>query len=181
MLLPVTNNFSTSDHHSASFKITTSIPTYSIPTPRYDYTKADWSAINNHLFCIDWQTAFAECLDLQPSSICGMISELKLSVILSPLKRITITLVVVPTYILFISENYFLKSAPPGEYINSLNPLPRMLGIKLLRLATEKLYIHLNVTENWLWSTGNNLLESTYDWTVSLNNRNTVNILDIVF
>ena len=47
-----------------SFKITTSIQTYSIPTSRYDFTKADWSAINNHLFCIDCQTAFAECLDV---------------------------------------------------------------------------------------------------------------------
>ena len=28
-----------------------------------------------------------------------------------------------------------------------------MLGIKLIQLVTEKLYIHLNVTENWLWST----------------------------
>ena len=28
-----------------------------------------------------------------------------------------------------------------------------MLGIKLLLLATEKLYIHLNARENWLWST----------------------------
>ena len=57
------------------------------------------------------------------------------------------------TNILFISENYCRKSAPLGEYINSLNSLPRMLDIKLLQLAIEQLCIHLNVTENWLWST----------------------------
>ena len=28
-----------------------------------------------------------------------------------------------------------------------------MLGIKLFQQATEKRYIHINVTENWLWST----------------------------
>ena len=62
--LSITNNFSTSDHLSVPFKISTSIPTYSIPTSRYDFTKADWSAINNLLFCIDWQTAFTKCSDV---------------------------------------------------------------------------------------------------------------------
>ena len=60
----IANNFSTSDQLVVSFKINTSITTNSISTSRYDFTKADWSAINNHLFCIDWQTAFAECADV---------------------------------------------------------------------------------------------------------------------
>ena len=59
-----------------------------------------------------------------------------------------------PTNSLFISEKYYLKNALLGEYINFLNPLLHMLGIKLVQLATEKLYIHLNVvTENLLWPT----------------------------
>ena len=47
-----------------SFKIVTSIQTYSIQTSRYDFTNGDWSAINNQQFCIDWQTAVAACPDV---------------------------------------------------------------------------------------------------------------------
>ena len=41
----------------------------------------------------------------------------------------------VQTNILFISDNYYLKSTLLGEYINSRNQL---FGIELLQLATEK-------------------------------------------
>ena len=136
-----------------SFKITTSIPTYSIPTSLYDFTKADWSAINNHMFCINWQTAFTKCPDVPA----------QFDLWNDKLTEIILFFISVKTHwnnsgggvnkSLFISENYYPKSAPPGEYINSLNPLPRMLGIKLLQLVTEKLCIHLNVTENWPWPT----------------------------
>ena len=59
------------------------------------------------------------------------------------------------TNILFISENYYLKSSPPGEYINSPYPLPRKLGLKLLQLPTEKLYLHKCNRELALVNSGN--------------------------
>ena len=118
-----------------------------------DFTKADWSAINYHLFCIDWQTAFAECPDVPA----------QFDLWNDKLTEIIRLFILVKThynnsrdgvnkYPLHIRK-LLSKSAPPGEYINYLNPLLRMLGIKLLQLAIEKLYIHLNVTENWPWST----------------------------
>ena len=62
--LAITSNFSTSDHHSVSFKITTYITSYNIPSSRYDVFNADWSALNNHLFNIDWSSAFSNCQDV---------------------------------------------------------------------------------------------------------------------
>ena len=62
--LAITSNFSTSYHHSVSFKITTYIPSYNIPSSRYDLPIADWSTLNNHLFNIDWSSAFSNCQDV---------------------------------------------------------------------------------------------------------------------
>ena len=39
---------------TALLKIITPLPTYSIPTSRYNFTNTDWSAITNHLFSNDW-------------------------------------------------------------------------------------------------------------------------------
>ena len=62
--LAITSNFSTSDHHSASFKITTYIPSYNNPSSRYDLPNADLSALNNHLYNTDWSSAFSNCQDV---------------------------------------------------------------------------------------------------------------------
>ena len=70
--LAITSNFSTSDHHSVSFKITTHIPSYSIPSSRYDLPDVDWFAFNNHIFNIDWYLLFLTVRMLQPSLTCGM-------------------------------------------------------------------------------------------------------------
>ena len=62
--LAITSNFSTSDHHSVSFKIATYIPSYNIPSSRYDLPNAVWSALNNHIFNIYWSSAFSNCQDV---------------------------------------------------------------------------------------------------------------------
>ena len=135
-------------------KITISILTYSYSTSRYDFTNADWSAINNHLFSVDWQTAFADCTDV-PAQFDLWNDKLTETIwLLIPVEsRYNNSGGDADKYTLSLSKNYYLTSAPLGECINFLNPLLRMFGIKLLRPATEKIYIHLNVREYWLWST----------------------------
>ena len=120
--LAITSNFSTSDHHSVSFKITTYIPSYNIPSYRYDLPIADWSALNNHLFNIDWSSAFSNCQDAAAQF--DMWNEKLTEVIhlFVPIKTNCNISGITLESTRSILENFILQSALHGVYIKSLKP-----------------------------------------------------------